>query len=225
MRNSDPDREALESWFDKAAMLPIEDIERVMDGAIAMGCNQEVCLSHFNEPLADPRIVDIAKMARAKGFKRVFFCSNADYLTEELAEALDGVVDDIGFSFYMKDPVRSERKAWCKSLFKKTFAKVGDGDHMLTHYSPLSENLIQISNRASSKPCNLPKLRFIVNHKGQMNLCCDDLIGRYDLGTIYDGKTIEEMWYSDVHQKYVIALQKPGGRSIHPHCVACPRVQ
>jgi len=62
----------------------------------------------------------------------------------------------------------------------------------------------------------------IVNHKGQQLLCCDDLIGNFNLGTIYE-KSIEELWYSNTHQNYVLELLKSGGRKIHSHCLSCPR--
>jgi radical SAM protein with 4Fe4S-binding SPASM domain len=223
VRNSEPDRDLVASWFDKTARLPLEDIGRVFRESKDMGFTGELCVSHFNEPLYDDRLVDILKMARGMGhFKRIFFCSNADYITPELAGEIDGLVDDIGFSFYMDEPVKSQRKTWVRSLFKKTDAQVHGGDHMVTHNSPLGD-VVQISKRHRSKPCHLPKRRFIVNHKGQMTLCCDDVFARYNLGTIYDGLTMEELWYSDEHQKYVLALEKPNGRNIHPHCQSCPR--
>lgn len=221
LRNSIPDRESVSSWFEPKA-LPFEDIRRIMEEAQAMGFYGEVCLSHYNEPLMDERIVEIAKLARSMNFSRVFFCSNADFLTEELASQLDGLVNDIGFSFYMDEPMKSERMNWCKGLFRKTHAKVGPGDHMVTHFSPIHD-VVQISRKYKDNPCHLPQVRMIVNHKGQMLLCCDDLTGHFNLGTIYDGKTIEELWYGDEHQEYVLALMKSGGRSIHPHCQSCPR--
>jgi hypothetical protein len=224
IRNSEPDRGSVASWFDKDARLPMEDIERVFRETKAMGWSGELCVSHYNEPLWDDRLVDIIKLARSFGhFTRIFFCSNADYITEELASQLDGLVNDIGFSFYMGDPIRSQRKKWVKSLFKKTDAQVGDGDHMLTHDSPLTNDLVSITRRASGKPCHLPQLRFIVNHRGQMLMCCDDLTGHFDLGTIHDGLTVEELWYSKKHQDLVTALMNPGGRSVHQRCMSCPR--
>lgn len=221
LRNSIPDRESVVSWFEPTA-LPIEDIRRILVESQAMGFTGEVCLSHYNEPLMDDRIIDIVKMVRTMNFSRLFFCSNADFLTEEIASQLDGLVDDIGFSFYMDEPQKSQRMKWCSELFKKTKAKVGPGDHMVTHFSPIHD-VIQISQKYKNKPCHLPQVRMIVNHKGQMLLCCDDLTGNFDLGTIYDGKTIEELWYSEKHQQYVISLMNDGGRSIHSHCSSCPR--
>lgn len=225
LRNSIPDREATKSWFEPNSMA-IDDFERILDQSIAMGFRGEVCLSHYNEPLMDERIVELARLVRSKNsFSRLFFCSNADFLTEELASNLDGLINDIGFSFYMDDPVRSKRVAWVKSLFKKTRLDISLGDpldaHMVTHYSP-KVDVVELGRRHVNETCNRPIQRMIVNHKGEMLLCCDDMIGHFGLGTIHE-KSIEELWFSDVHQNYVLSLRTRGGRRVHPHCENCPR--
>lgn len=220
LRNSIPDKEATSSWFSKN-QLQTEVIHRVFHEAQAMGFTGEVCLSHYNEPLMDERIVDIARYAKNLGFKRVFMCTNADFLTEELAAGLDGVLNDVGVTIYLDEPKFSKRWAWVKSLFKATRVDGGPADHMVTHYSPLTDT-IQLSRTMSGRTCNRPLQRMIVNHKGQMLLCCDDMIGNFKLGTVHDN-SIEELWYSDEHQRLVSSLLRPGGRSVHQHCLSCPR--
>lgn len=220
LRNSIPDRESVAPWFTKN-QLSLQDIERILQESKAIGFSGEVCLSHYNEPLQDERIIDIAKLVRSLGFSRLFFCTNGDYLTDEIAESLDGLLNDIGVALYMEDPIRSKREKWIRGLFKKTRLNLSHGEHMVTHYSPLIEtgNLIK-SNRGN--PCHHPTVRMIVNHRGQMLLCCDDLTGNFDLGTIHE-KSVEELWFSEKHQNYVIELSRRGGRKIHPHCLSCPR--
>lgn len=225
LRNSIPDREATKSWFEPNS-LATEDFKRILHEAKDMGFRGEICLSHYNEPLMDERIVELARFVREMNcFSRVFFCSNADFITEELAKELDELINDIGFSFYMEDPVRTKRVIWVKSLFKKTRLDISLGApmdaHMVTHYSPKSD-VIQLGRTHSNETCRRPMQRMIVNHKGEMLLCCDDMIGNFKLGTIHE-KTIEELWYSDVHQELVMALDKPGGRKKYPYCEACPR--
>lgn len=220
LRNSDPDRESVASWFSQN-LLPIETIDSILEQSITLGHRGTVCLSHYNEPLMDPRIAEIVELTKKKGFSHVFFGSNADFLTEDLAQQLDGVVDYIGFSFYMDDPKRSKRKEWVKSLFKKTKVTMGDGEHMVTHYSPIAD-VVQISKKHSARPCNRPQKRMIVNHKGEMLMCCDDLTGHFELGNVHDS-TLEELWYSERHQDFVLALSKSGGRCVHSHCLSCPR--
>lgn len=225
LRNSIPDKIATESWF-KPNSLSTEDFKKVIEQTCELGFRGEICLSHYNEPLMDERIVELAQLAKDMNcFSRIFFCSNADFLTEELAKGLDGLINDIGFSFYMDDPVRTKRIAWVKSLFNKTRLDISPGNpldvHMVTHYSPKAD-VIQLSGRNKNNPCGKPQQRLIINHKGEMLMCCDDLIGHFDLGSIHT-KSVEELWFDEKHQDYVIALMSAGGRKIHPHCLSCPR--
>jgi len=225
LRNSIPDRNSVSSWFSPNS-LSTEDFKRVLNQSRDMGFHGEICLSHYNEPLMDERIVELATIVKDMNcFSRIFFCSNADFLTETLAKQLDGLINDIGFSFYMDDPVRSKRVTWVKSLFQKTRLDISLGDpmdaHMVTHYSP-KDDVIQLGRRFANNPCTRPLQRMIVNHKGEMLLCCDDLTGNFSLGSIHD-KTIEELWFSELHQNYVIQLMSPGGRNVHSHCLSCPR--
>lgn len=224
LRNSIPDKDATASWFSPNS-LSMDDIKRVLEQSKTMGFNNEVCLSHYNEPLMDERIVDIALLVRSMGFRQIFLASNADFLTEELAAKLDGVVDYIGFAFYMDEPNLSKRMAWTKTLFKKTRISMGIGapeeQHMVTHFSPIGD-LIQLGKKHQDLRCLRPLRRMIVNHRGQMLLCCDDMIGHYDLGTIHES-SVEELWYGEKHQHLVRELMSPGGRAVHPHCLSCPR--
>lgn len=221
LRNSIPDKEATASWFSRT-LLPTDVIIRLLDECVSLGYKGEVCFSHYSEPLMDDRTVDLCKAARDRGFSRVFFCSNGDFLTEDLAAQLDGVVHEIGFSLYMDEPKRSQRERWIKSLFSKTkLLPFGYGDHMTTHYSPKSD-MIPLIRHHKDKPCHHPQRRLIINHKGDMLLCCDDMIGNFGLGNIV-GSTVESLWWSDVHQDLVTRLSQPGGRAVHPHCASCPR--
>lgn len=220
IRNSIPDKSATRSWFEDH-QLSLVDFNRVLDESCALGFQGPVCLSHYNEPLMDPRIADLARIVKKRGFARVFMGSNADLLTEELTKNLDGSLDEIGFALYMDEPQLSKRSAWIKGLFKKTYVTIAHGDHMITHYSPLADH-VALAAAHCNNVCRHPLKRMIVNHKGDMLMCCDDLTGHFDLGNIRD-HTIEELWYGDEHQRMVLALCQPGGRSVHPHCVSCPR--
>jgi radical SAM protein with 4Fe4S-binding SPASM domain len=218
IRNSTPNKELTSSWF-KQNLLPLEDIGRVFAQVNSMGFRNHVCLSHYNEPLLDDRITDIAHLARHH-FSYVMFCSNADFLTESLAKALDGNVDLIGFTLYMDD--LTKRSSWIQSLFKKTTLKISHGnDRMITHFSPIAD-VVKLSQNYKNNVCLLPRKRMIVNHKGEMLLCCDDLTGNFKLGTIYE-RSVKELWYSEEHQRYVNELAVSVGRKCHPHCMSCPR--
>lgn len=221
LRNSIPDREAVQPWFEENE-LPRETIERLFQEALALGFRGTVCLQHYNEPLQDPRIAEIGRRAKELGFSFVFTCTNADFMNEARAAELDGVFDQLLVALYMREPVKSQRQAWITSLFKKTPLVFTGGAMIATHFSPVFD-VKNLSRQNRMNPCFEPPRRMVINHRGDMLLCCDDMIGHYNLGNIRD-HTLEELWYSDVHQDLVLALQRPGGRTVHPHCESCPRV-
>ena len=221
MRNTEPDRESVRSYF-SMSQLPIKDIERIVTESLDFGFNGIVCLSHYNEPLLDDRIVSIATWIRSQGLS-VMMCSNSDQLTVQLARQLDIAFDYIRFSFYMAEPAKARRMEWCRSLFQKCNIETLDGSHIVpTHFSG-DFPVVQIAESYREKPCLEPYRRLIINHQGKMLLCCNDLIGRFGLATIYDGLTIGEMWMSESRRKYAESLRHPGGRNVHSHCLTCPR--
>ena len=220
IRNSHPDREAVKPWFE-ANEMPTETLHRLLREAWEMGFRGGVCLQHYNEPLQDPRIGDFGALAKGMGFPHVFICTNADFMTEARAAELDGKFDQMVVALYMKEPVKSRRQKWLSSLFAKTQLAFTGGDFIPTHFSPLFP-VETMAMQHHGHPCSEPLKRMIVNHRGDMLMCCDDVTGNFNLGNIRD-HSIEELWYGARHQDLVISLLQPGGRSVHRHCESCPR--
>lgn len=220
LRSSSPNRDVVASWF-RANRLLTEDYEQVLKGALKMGFRGDVCLSYYDEPLMDDRICELAKRAKSLGFQRVFLCSNGDLLNEEIAGKLDEALDDIAVTLYLGETQFSEHSTWVKSLFKRISVLTVPGAHILTHYSPLGD-VVASARQNCENPCIVPLARMIINHKGEMCMCCDDLVNNFDLGTIHE-YSIEELWYGERHQELVLSLQNRGGRKIHPYCLSCPR--
>jgi len=222
IRNSHPNRKALSSWFEPN-YLEMETIREALDQSVALGFTGGVCLSHYNEPLMDERIPEISSLVRSyPQFDTVYFHSNGDYLTEEMAKDLDGRLDRIVFSLYMAEPKKTERKNWIQSLFHKTKADViTQSDHIATHFSP-SFNLKELIDKNKGKPCAEPRIRVIINHRRQYLLCCDDVIGNFDLGT-FPETSISDFWFGDKHMEIMENLKHSGGRSKYPYCSTCPR--
>jgi hypothetical protein len=221
LRNSIPDREAVASWFEPH-YLEVDVIGEALDQAVRMGFSGGVWLSHYNEPLMDERIVEIAAEVRRHGkFKRVGFNTNGDYLTPELAAALDPVLDRIIITLYMDEPMKSERAAWMRTLFHHTEAQIITmSEHIPTHFSPKFD-VVALAKAHAGHPCIEPAMRLIINHRRQYLLCCDDMIGIFNLGT-FPEVPLAEHW-NGVHAAIQARLAQPGGRAWHPHCLACPR--
>jgi hypothetical protein len=220
IRNSHPDREALRSWFEPH-YLPVNVIQKALNECVDLGFSGGVCLSHYNEPLMDERIADIAGMVKSYNRFFVFMNTNGDFLREDLAERLDGKLDRIFVSLYMDEPVKSKRAIWIESLFHKTEVQpITMSKHITTHFSP------NLANRAERiyprNPCGEPKMRVIINHLRQFLLCCDDVIGNFDLGT-FPEISIKDYWFGGKHRGIVESLSRFKGRDWHSYCMSCPR--
>ena len=222
IRNSHPDREALSSWF-TPNYLGMETIKDALDQAVGLGFKGGVCLSHYNEPLMDERIPEISSLVRSyPQFYTVYFHTNGDYLTEEIAKDLDGRLDRIVFSLYMDEPKKTERKGWIQSLFHKTKAEViTQSDHIATHFSP-SFDVEALAEQNRMKDCKEPQIRVVINHRRQYLLCCDDVIGNFDLGT-FPETSIEKYWFGEKRMKIMNDLNVAGGRLKYAYCSTCPR--
>ena len=236
IRNSDPDREAVRSWFEENE-LSLDAIYRVMTQAHAMGC-RTVALQHYNEPLEDTRLAHIASLARSVGFGRIWAATNADLMTPARAAELDGKFDQLDIALYptaqypykrvtlpteVAGPEESnEREVWLRTLFHRTKLNIVLAPHGASHFSP-THPVADLASQFAPHPCHEPVVRMIVNHRGDMLLCCQDVTGHFGLGSVHDA-SVEQLWYSGRHQSLVLALGKDGGRSVHPHCLSCPQL-
>ena len=220
IRNSHPDREAVKSWFEPH-LLPVEIIQEALNQCIRLNFKGEVCLSHYNEPLMDKRLPEIAQLVKSYGYY-VFLNTNGDYITEELAGKLDGILDMMIISLYMDEPIKSQRAEWIKNLFHKTELRIKiQSEHMATHFSP-KFNVQKMAEKRIDDPCSQPTIRVIINHRQQYLLCCDDVIGNFYLGT-FPEIGIETFWFGETHSKIMEDLMKNGGRRKYSYCSTCPR--
>lgn len=221
LRNSHPDREALKPWFENN-LLPENIIYEAIEQALELGFRGGVCLSHYNEPTMDERLPEIAGKVRAYNeLSRVFFNTDGDFLTEELVAKFDGMLDRIIVTLYMKEPMKSERAAWLQGLFRKTELQViTQSDHIPTHFSPAFD-MVALANSARDLNCLEPDMRVIINHRQQYLLCCEDVIGNFDLGT-FPEISIKDHWFGR-HHEIAMKLANAGGRAWHPYCLGCPR--
>ena len=222
LRNSFPDRKEVESWFQKN-YLPVESVVEVLEQAVDVGYTGNVCLSHFNEPLMDERLPDIVyEVHKFQNFNSIFFNSNGDFLTEELAKRLeDAGLDKIIITLYMGEPVRSKRREWIKTLFKQTECIVQDADHIPSHYSPAFD-VKGLAAKYIDNDCREPQMRAILNHRSQWLLCCEDLVGMFQLGSFPD-VSFPDFWWGDRHVDIYTKLQERGGRRNFSLCSICPK--
>ena len=229
LRNSHPDREALAYRFTNTSRMPVEMYASIVDQAAEMGFVGSVNIQFFDEPMADRRLASFGRLAKVKGvFSSVRCYSNGDLLTPELAAELDGAFDEIRISLYDEaggSPLRqgrAEREELLRSWFHETLITYTGGGHIYTHYSPvpgLTERVAEVRGN----PCVYDaQERMIIDHRGEMHLCCDDIMGEWHLGNVAD-MTLDELWNSQQHLAILAALETPGGRARYPYCWECPR--
>jgi hypothetical protein len=179
----------------------------MLDQCKELNFNEPICLSHYNEPLMDDRIIDIAKLVKAYKRFPVYFVTNGDLLTENLAKQLDGLLDGMTVSLYEKG-----REKWIQSLFVKTPIKI-KGEHIRTHFVPKPELL---------KPVWCRTDRLIINHRRQYLLCCEDVVGNFNLGT-FPEISLHDYWFGQKH-KEILESRSSVRRSQNVYCSICPRI-
>lgn len=213
IRNSNPNRSEVASWLSQH-LLPLPTIASILEEASSMGFRGRLYLSHFNEPLLDPRIVEIANMARSCGRFTVSLVTNGDLLTQELAARLDGVLHRIVVSLYDigREALRV-RKLWLNHVFRKTQVWIR-GVHVPAHFSPTIHQHVD-------EPCEHTQ-RVIINHRGDYLLCCEDMIGHFDLGR-FPEVDLPSYWAGEKRKEVTTALSQPGGRHRYAYCESCPR--
>jgi len=222
IRNSHPNKKKIAPWFEHN-LLPIRVIKMALDQCAEMGFAGGVCLSHYNEPLMDERIPEIARLAKSYNqFYPITLNTNGDFITKDLAEELDGVLDKMIVSLYMEEPIKSKRKVWIESLFNKTKPDVCTyTEHIATHFSP-KFNVKALAEQNKNNPCGEAEIRVIINHRRQYLLCCDDVVGNFGLGYFPD-IGIEDFWFGEPHRTIALNLRNVNGRLNHPYCSSCPR--
>lgn len=220
IRNSHPDRDALRPWF-SGDLLPKDVIINAVYSAYGWGFRGKICLSHYNEPLMDKRLVDIIKEIKQYFIGSfIYLHTNGDFLTSEVASQLDGRLDRIVVTLYMDEPQKGKRAEQLHGLFSKTICDViTQSAHIPTHFSPAFP-VDDLAKKHKDHTCQEPSMRVIINHRSEYLLCCDDVIGNFDLGR-FPEVSIAEHWRQkqEIQKKLSVA----GGRSWHPYCESCPR--
>ncbi len=204
--------------------MPIDTYKSIIDQSIDLGFNGTVNLQHYNEPLLDDRLEDLAEYAQSKNVYQVGAFTNMDLLTEERAKRLDEVFDFLTVALYMPLKKQKVKEEWIKSLFKNTKLDFTKGIHLTTHYSPaVSKPLMrELIDTHVEETCTYYSQMLIIGYDGTVLHCCDDYVGHFGLGNVHTA-SIKEIWENEVHRKLVNDLSKPGGRKNYEFCKTCPR--
>lgn len=216
LRTSTPDRAAVASWF-QPNFLPLETIKALLDEHVVLNHCCRFTPNVYNEPLMDPRIVDILQLVRSyrqeDGRPRFItsLVTNGELLTPELAQAINPLIDTACVALYLQGPERRNRRRAIRAMLPGTKISF-KGSHVLTHYGP-DTTLRRI-------PCTLSS-RILVNHRGQLLLCCEDMLGLFGLGS-FPETTLLQCWTSTKRDEIVRDVRVSNDRSKYPYCQTCP---
>jgi len=181
----------------------------------------ELHLQFFNEPLLDVRLSEFAEYGRELGsFQGIGTDTNGDALTPELASELDGSLNKIQVALY--DGEGENREQTIRQMFRQTEVFFAPRKHIISHHSPY-RNLSAAIAQCRAQPCWWEaQIRMILSYTGDMCLCCEDIIGEWDLGSA-KRSSLEELWFGSKHRYIIDTLCVPGGRVKYEYCSICPR--
>jgi radical SAM protein with 4Fe4S-binding SPASM domain len=218
--------------------MEILTFKSIIDQAIDMGFTGTVNLQHYNEPLLDDRLAELAAYVKTKPeVKDVRAFTNGDLFDEVRAQELDGLFDIFHIALYMPREKQEIREEWLRGLFKKTHLEFTGGLHRASHYSPPEQwedldhylydtmdhaNLEELIKVQREKPCLHNNHMLIIAYDGTILHCCEDYVGHFGLGNV-NSMSLKDIWESPKHRQLVEDLSCAGGRKKNPYCDNCPR--
>lgn len=210
--------EGTENWFTDA-LLPSPYVYEMIDQLVMMNYKGDINLSHYNEPLLDDRIYKFGCYALDHGIP-VHLHTNGDFIDDETGPKLVESFTSVFVSIYNARIYNQRRKFIGEMCNGSKSVGVHYVEQAILPGHILAEKLIKSH---VMKRCFRGAKILIVNHLGEMMLCCADMPGHFNLGNIMEGISLLDLWYSPKHERIIRTLQRKGGRSEYPYCSSCPR--
>ncbi|NIP15769.1 MAG: radical SAM protein [Pseudomonadales bacterium] len=212
--------------------MPTSTILDLLDQAQGLGFIGRVGFHHYSEPLLDPRNVELALEAKERGMQPCLV-TNGDVLRDrpqkcsEVMKAYDHIV--IGLYDYESQSELEAAKAYWRSMLPVTaleFSTIGLSNAAKSSIAaPRVAVPGDIRFRAPNfafpnAPCHRPLVRMLVQHDGEVALCCEDISGEHHLGNV-NQMSLREIWQSEAHIRIVNDLVA-GKRDKYSLCCGCP---
>lgn len=190
------------SMDDKLYDLLLEQLKAInFSGSIA---------PHFyNEPFLDARLPAIARKTKSMLPKSEFivFTNGSLVNKENLKLLIDSGVDGFVISQYSgnlpRDSIDHLFSQLPKEIMKRIRHRILYDDTLLSTRG----NLVNIKNPIRKKSCFQASNGAMIDHKGNVILCCEDYHTEYMFGNIKD-KPIEKIWNSPAYKKIRKDLRK-----------------
>ncbi len=198
-------------------------IRRIIANLKALAYRGRISWHGINEPLLDPRLVDIVGETRdACPDAFISVVTNGDALTPQRYERLKGAgMDVLGVSIY-DDKVFGRVRQFADAqmrLIDMRHATPGWLENRGGTVQQYAEAFGEHQGRFVDKTCERPTFMMSVKASGQVALCCADMYGDVVMGDIRTQR-LEEVWYGERFTHYRRTLATEGRRAL-PLCQTC----
>lgn len=151
-----------------------------------------VGLHFFNEPLADPTIVEKVRMVSTKVPKAIVrINSNGDYLKIDLLrDLISARLNDLFISQYgrkVDKHIQNILEEANEDEMKVLRLRV-DHNFLGNRAGTLDNNIVSETLHAD---CFLPSDQLVINYKGEVIICCNDYYGKVVLGKVGQASLID----------------------------------
>ena len=181
---------------------------KVMDELAEMEFSGRVALYMTNEPLIEPRLIEMMKYARSKSAR--FFIditTNGKNLSSKLLDELfSSGLDNININDYRSNRETSPDKI-SKSLEKiihdfKSNPKITYNKRSTKEVLSNYAGTIKDSNRKLlSEYCNYPFRKLAISAEGNIILCCNDYTYNTNFGNVLN-ESLSDIWNSEKLNNY-----------------------
>jgi len=190
----------------------------------ALQYSGHIAIFSNNEPYMDNRILEFIKATRVSLPEAyTYIYTNGTLLTlDKFIESmkwLDLIIIDNYNDAYEFLPTVREIYQYCLGKpdleNRVRICKRAKNEKLTTRGGQApNRELIKISGIT----CLLPFQQFVVRPDGKVSLCCNDALGKYTLGDLYE-ETIIDVWYGKAYEK--VRKKIYNGRDNLPLCIGC----
>lgn len=189
---------------------------RIADNLHTLNYSGRISPFGINEPLLDPRIVDIIKLFRHQ-CPAAFLSlnSNSDLLTTNLLnELFEAGLNAIGLSIY--DNLGFKRLAGYAHDPRVVLIDMRQPEHHLENRGGQVQTRPERFHpeQVRQRSCYRPFTMLTIRPAGNVVLCCSDMYGDVEMGNIWNAP-LEAIWFSDKFNHYRRELQTQGRANLN----------
>lgn len=198
---------------------------KIIDDLHSLHYKGKIALFSNNEPFLDERIIDFHRYARRKlPDARFHLFTNGTKLTMSLFKEIEPLLDELIIDNYNDSfQLNANSKAiyeYCKihpELIEKVSIVLRKTNEILTTRGGDAPNRYEKVSYANTT-CMLPFRQMVVRPDGKVSLCCNDPLGRYQLGDL-NRQNVEDVWFGKEFQEIRELIAQ--GRSTIEKCCYC----